>query len=305
VQVLPAGAIVLADRAAVSEVFKLADPTKVAVRTSNSIRIVDVASGAVLSTINTGSAQSVAVSPDGNYVYVGKYQSFSSGGAPEPVTKINVQTGVQSTIGEVRQPSGMAISGDGSTLYVTNYQDGTVSVINTSTGATTRISTGFQTNAIAVAAGKLFVGSIINDLRVVTLSTGMFNPVATGSRDPNGFVPTQYIAAGTGNAYVVDGYANSVAIVNGAGTAVVGNVALAARPSAIVTTATGDYAFVASRTAGTVSVIRAGTSSVVKTFAVGAQPVDVQLSPDGNTLYVATATGVEVYSVASVYANQM
>jgi YVTN family beta-propeller protein len=303
VDVLPAGAIVFEGAGAV-DVLRLSDPTKLAVRTTNAVHIIDTSgSGTTRSVSLAGMAvQSLTVSPDGAYVYVGTYQSNSEGRA-EPIVKIDTRTGVGTTIGQVQQPSAMATSADGRTVYVTNQQSGTVSAIDTVTGSTTVINTGLQTDALAVLGSKLYVGSVINDLRVWDLTQNKLTVVQTG---PNGtFASTQRIAAGSGFVYVTDRDNNAVVVVNATTNTVVRTVTLPSAPTSIVTTADGAVAFVASRSAGTVSMIGTDTSSVLKSIAVGAGSTAVQLSADGATLYVVTQSRVEMYRVAELYPTRV
>lgn len=303
VDVLPAGAIVFEGARAV-DVLRLSDPTKFAVRTSNAVHIIDTAgSGTPRSVSLAGmSVQSLTISPDGAYVYVGTYQSNSQGRA-EPIVKIDTRTGAGTTIGQVQQPAAMTVSADGRTLYVAEHQRGTVAAIDTSSGATQHIDVNTQTSAIAVAGNLLYVGGLRNEVRVWDLARNSLTVLPTG---PSGtFPPQQAIAAGSAFAYVADAQNKTVAVVNAATNAVARTVTMPSAPTSIVATADGAFAFVASRSAGTVSMISEDSATVLKTLTVGAAPSAVQLSADGSTLYVVTQSRVEVYRVADLYPNRV
>ena len=293
VAVLPADAIVFADRAQPRDVTVLGTSGRIAVWTGSEVRIVNASTGEVVDTVSIGGARSVAVSSDGKYVYVGR---DDIDGQPRPVLKYDVEAGTQTPMGQVWQPAAMALSADGGTLYVTNYQIGTVTVINTATGATSSFNPDVQTDAIALGNGKVYVGSILNRIKVYDLATGTLTTVTTGSQ----FVSPQSIAVGGPWVYVTDGLSGTTVMIDAATNTVAATIATGANPASVATTANGAYAYVANQSDGTVAVVSSASRSVVKTIQVGSGPSRVDLSADGSTLYVTTTTGVRVIKVADL-----
>ena len=90
----------------------------------------------------------MAITPNGNYVYVANYGSGT-------VSVINTATNnVTATVTVGSNPNGVAVNPNGNYAYVTNYGSGSVSVINTATNnvtATVTVGTGIL-GIVAVTA---------------------------------------------------------------------------------------------------------------------------------------------------------
>jgi YVTN family beta-propeller protein len=109
------------------------------------VSVIDTASNTVVKTIEVEGAEAVAVTPDGDHVYV--TQRFPSG-----VTVIDTATDTVSdtvTVGQI--PRGLAVTPDGSRVYVANSVSSTVSVIDTATN--TEVDT-VVVNSRPIAFGK-------------------------------------------------------------------------------------------------------------------------------------------------------
>jgi len=196
----------------------------------------------------------------------------------------------------------MAISADGATLYVTNHQTGTVSVINTTTGDFYTIDTGLQSNAIAVSADgrTLYVGSIINDVRVVNIAARTYTTVATGTYD--GVTGAdQSIAIAGRYVYVTDGLNDKVAVIDTVDNTVIARVGVGDRPSSVAVSPGGAFVFVANAGSDSVSMIDTEAGTVVHTFPVGSNPKDIDLSADGSSIYVTTSDGISIIPTTNIY----
>lgn len=288
--------ITFVDGATPSEVFPTADPTRILVRTGSQLRVVDTTTGDWLDTIELGATPwSMTMSRDGRYAYVG-FSSFSTD--PVPITRIDIETGSVTSIGGVRQPTAMAISDDGGTLYVTNNQDGTVSVIDTATGEYTFINTGLQSGAIAVSEDgtTLYVGSIINDVRVVTLATGTFTVLQTGTFD--GAISDQSITVVGNRAYVTDGVHDKLVVIDTDTDTIIATYDVGDRPTAVAVLSGEPTIFVANRGGKSVTVIDTELGGVIGEIELADNPVDIDLV-DG-FLYVSTTGGVVVISAEEI-----
>jgi YVTN family beta-propeller protein len=281
------------DGATPAEVFTTDDPTRILVRTNDDLRIVDPTTGDWHGTVGLGvTPMSFTMSPDRRYAYVGAFSTDS-----KPVTKIDLDTGATTLIGEVRQPSAMVVSPDGDTLYVTNRQDGTVAVIDTVTGASKEINTGLQSNAVAVSADNktLYVGSIANDVRVVDIETGTYTVIQTGASD--GWVAADQSITVVGNrVYVTDGTDDKVAVIDAETNAIMATYDVGAYPKAVAVLPeqfAGDVIFVANAGADSVTVITT-EHGVIGEIEVGPNPTDVDVV-DG-FVYVTTSAGIAVIS---------
>lgn len=288
--------ITFADGATPSEVFTTADPTRILVRTGKQLRVVDTTTGDWLDTIELGATPwSMTMSRDGRYAYVG-FSSFSTD--PVPITRIDIETGTVTSIGGVRQPTAMAISDDGGTLYVTNNQDGTVSVIDTATGEYTLINTGLQSSAIAVSEDgtTLYVGSIINDVRVVNLATETFTVLQTGTFD--GAVSDQSITVVGNRAYVTDGVHDKLVVIDSDTDTIIDSYDVGDRPTAVATMPGDPTIVVANRAGKSVTVINTEFGGVIGEIELADSPVDIDVV-DG-FLYVTTSGGVVVISAEEI-----
>ncbi|MDQ4133997.1 MAG: PQQ-binding-like beta-propeller repeat protein [Actinomycetota bacterium] len=113
---------------------------------SNSVSVVDPATGSVAGTIPVGaSPSSIVFTPDGARAYVSNTGS-------DTVSVLDTATGaVVATIAVGDAPAGAAATADGTRVYVTNTGSGTVSVLDTATNTVTAIITvGGAPRAVAV-----------------------------------------------------------------------------------------------------------------------------------------------------------
>lgn len=202
--------------------------------------------------------------------------------APAPNTVI-------STITAGKYASGVAFSPNGSTAYVANEGDNTVSVINTANQAVTTVPVGngplrvaFSPDGTAAYVTDFFGGavSVINTAThaVTTIPVGV-NPTGVVF-SPNG--NTAYVASkGPGVLSVIDTVTNSVT-----------NIPAGSQPFGVVLSPNGSTAYVTNDlSSGTVSVIDLATKQITATIGVGSFPKGITLSPDGSTAYVANLAG--------------
>jgi YVTN family beta-propeller protein len=280
------------DGALPTDVFTTDDPSRIYVLTGSQLRIVDPTTGDWIDTIELGVAPwSFTMSPDQRYAYVG---SGSFDIEFVPVTKIDLETGTSTLIGGVRQPTAMVVSPDGDTLYVTNYQDGTVSVIDTATGDYSAISTGLQSSAIAVSedGSKLYVGSILNDVRVVDLDTGTYTVLATGTYDGMS-IADQSITVLDDRAYVTDGVDDKLVVIDTDTDTIIASYDVGDRPSSVAVAASGDAILVANAVGDNVTVI-SPELGVLGTIEVGYYPTKIAVAVDSEEVYVVTRDGISV-----------
>jgi YVTN family beta-propeller protein len=99
-------------------------------KTVQAVSVIDAASGAMTATIPIPAQYNklvpyAAVSPDGSHVFVGAIGSNMTG----LLMVIDTATDTVAGTVDVPSPRGIAVSPDGSTIYVTNFWEGTVSVL--------------------------------------------------------------------------------------------------------------------------------------------------------------------------------
>jgi YVTN family beta-propeller protein len=196
-----------------------------------------------------------------------------------------------STITVGNQPVALAVSADGSTAYVANYTDGTVTQVNLTTGTVTAtIAVGTQPTSIALtAAGTLWVGGV-----------GFLSQL---NANPMSVVATEAV---TGKSIVALGFSDSVNQLVATTVDTSGNVyADEINPSTVRTgnaysplasnmvSSLGTYGTVRAYTA-TLAGAGRGNGGLLNTNQVGAPPLVVQ---DGWAVVTATPTGFTITDI--------
>lgn len=194
-------------------------------------------------------------------------------------------------------PAAVVVNRAGTRAYVTNYADGTLSVINTSnnTAVGSPIALGVLPDSITVNADgtRIYVTGLDATSyagRVVVVDTAtnkvLGSPIAVGS------YPTGISVSPDGKrAYVTNGGDNTVTVIDTVTRAVVGTpIAVGKAPTGIAVTPDGRRAYVTNGGDGTVSIIDTTTGFVTgAAIAVGSMPVGVAISYDGTRAYVANS----------------
>ena len=215
--------------------------------------------------------------------------------------------GAVGTVAVGNRPAAVTVNPVTNTIYVANLDDGTVTVIDGSTSATTTVAVGIHPNAIAVnpATNRVYVTS--GEAGTVTVIDGVSNATATVSVgiDPRAVVVNPvtnriYVANyGPEPPYrspeprpdytvtVIDGETNTTA------TVIVENrpIALAVNPltNKVYVANFGDSNPTGGRILGhTVSVID-GYANTTATVAVGLNPGAVSVNPVTGKIYVANS----------------
>jgi YVTN family beta-propeller protein/VCBS repeat-containing protein len=184
-----------------------------------------------------------------------------------PVGGTSVPAGPGTVTGVGTDPYGVAISPDGSRVYVLNGTGGTVSVINTATN------------------------SVIKSIPVPYTSYGATEEIAA---NPNGSA-----------VYVANLSDDTVSVISTATNAVIKTVNVGYEPDAITVSADGSRAYVVNTGGGsqngTVSVINTATNSVITTFTVAHQLDAVAVA--GSKLYVTDVDGTTATSAVVTMIN--
>jgi YVTN family beta-propeller protein len=282
------------------------------VTNSNNVSVIDTNTNTVIATV-PAVGDGVAVTPDGNHVYVtGGFGSFSGNVSSGTVSVINTTTNtVVATIPIANAPfpaavtvGAVAFTPDGKHAYVTylagHFFPGTsVAVIDTATNmVVARIGVGCCSQGVAVTPDGKHVYALAsnggNNGIVSVIDTATNTIVATISVPsvfPNGVALTPdgkhaYVVnvEATGSVSVIDTTSNSIVATIPVGTFPFGFVAI---------TPDGNHAYVTNQgnavTPGTVSVIDTATNTVVATvpFPQPNRPLGVAITADGKHAYVA------------------
>jgi YVTN family beta-propeller protein/autotransporter-associated beta strand protein len=248
-----------------------------------SVSVIDTPTNTVAPTaIPVGlSPVAAAVRGDESLVYV------TNQGGSNTVSVINTATNtVVATIPVGIVPQLLAVTPDGTRVYVPNQGSDTVSVINTATNTVVAtIAAGSQpvTAGVTPDGARVYVTNInANMVSVINTATNTVVATINVGSGPTGVTVTP---DGT-RAYVTNAGSNTVSVINTATNAVVATVPVGSLPQLVAVSPDGTRAYVTNGFANTVSVINTATNAVVATIPVGSQPTGVVVTPDGTRAYV-------------------
>ncbi|HET7553235.1 MAG TPA: cytochrome D1 domain-containing protein [Gemmatimonadaceae bacterium] len=191
-------------------------------------------------------------------------------------------------------PESFDISKDGKTIYVSNEDAGTASVVDVPSGKIiTTVQVGAEPEGVETNPDGSEVWVTSEEKGTVTvINTANNKPVATitVAKRPRSVIFTldgskAYVPAELDSAVmVVDAKAHKVLKkiqIPGAG----------AKPMGSAISPNGKFVYITNGRGKTVSVIDTGVDSVVATFEVGERPWGVGVSPDGRRIYTANGPG--------------
>ena len=197
-------------------------------------------------TVGKGPYGGIAVSPNGEFVYVSNYSEGTVS-----VIKTSDNT-VMDTIPVGKGPIGVSVTPDGAFVYVNNYSSNTVSVIDTSDN------------------------SVIQSIQVGNYPFGI-------SMTPDG----DY-------AYVTNYGSDTVSVIDTLENTVIDTIQVQDKPWGVSVTSDGAYAYVNNYGSGTVSVIDTSNHAVIKTIPAGGAISGVSVTPKGAYAYVSNYTSGKV-----------
>lgn len=195
----------------------------------------------------------------------------------------NGTTPITATINATPEPTGQAL--------IANSGDGTVSIINTATGAIIRV---IKVSGQPVGVGSssslerfIFTDSVSNVLQSInTVNDNLimepFDSTPVGQQpwgieeNPNG----RYY-------YVANSGSNTVSVVSLLSWSVLTNIPVGNSPKGLALSVDRKYLYVANSGSNTISVISLSLLRVTSTISVGESPIGINVSPDGKMLYAA------------------
>ena len=223
----------------------------------------------------------VAVTPDGKTVYV---TNEGDGTVSVINTATNTVIGSPINVGcpiancgrkTTNIPSGIAVTPDGSKVYVGNLgAPGYASVIATASNTVTTINTKKATTGVAVTpnGSKVYLGSLngaVLAIDVATNSLGHGSTIGVGSGSEGVAVTPD-----GSKVYVADSAVGTVSVINTATNKVIGSINVGSDPQGVSVTSDGSKVYVANEGNGTVSIIDTATNTVeTSTITVGKAPL--------------------------------
>src|SRR6218665_1103065 len=193
---------------------------------------------------------------------------------------------VTKTITVGSYPYEVAVTPNGSTAYVTNYNSGSVSVIDTVTGTVTKtITVGSYPvgGAVTPDGSTVYVTNRASgSVSRIDTATGTVTKTITVGGQPGGVVVTP----DGSTVYVTNRASGSVSVIDTATGTVTKTITVGTNPVGVAVAPDGSTVYVTTQGSDSVSVIDRATGTVTKTITVGTNPVGVAVAPDGSTVYV-------------------
>ena len=246
------------------------------------VSVIDTPTNTVIGSIAVGTDPvGVAVTPDGKTVYV---TNQGDGTVSVINTATNTVIGSAIDVGcpiancgrkTTNIPSGIAVTPDGSKVYVGNLgAPGYASVIATASNTVTTINTKKATTGVAVTpnGSKVYLGSLngaVLAIDVATNSLGHGSTIGVGSGSEGVAVTPD-----GSKVYVADSAVGTVSVINTATNKVIGSINVGSDPQGVSVTSDGSKVYVANEGNGTVSIIDTATNTVeTSTITVGKAPL--------------------------------
>ena len=290
---------------------------------SNSVSVIDVKTDRVISTIPVGrNPFAIAITPDCSKAYVGNSGNLFVPGNTVSVIDVKTDTAIDVnpttpetdpiTVG--LNPGALAITPDGSKLYVANFgsenvPDNTVSVIdietdrvidvNPKTPELDPITVGLRPGALAMTpdGSRVYVtNSFDSTFSVISTATDtvidtVINTIKVGEQDDPQFNPAG-ITITDSKAYVANADSDTVSVIDLSANKVVAAIDVGTKPLVVAITPDGSKVYVTNLLSNNVSVIDAQKSvddpngAVVATIPVGTIPIGIGITPNGLKAYV-------------------
>ena len=261
----------------------------------------------------TFSGPTIAVSGSRAYVVNEYYGTVS---AIDTNTNTVIRTSARLVPSSEFYPGNLAVSRDGTGLYVANWLEGKIVVVDPGTltpvGQPIVVPTGADVMTVSPDGRRLYIAhSGAQTMSVVdTVTRTVTATIPVGSYDVTGMA----INADGRLLYVADGYNNRVQVVDTVNNAVVGSITLGppsynSTPAGIALSPDGRWAYVTDPDNSTVSVIDTTSRTVVgPPIVVGVPrylastvhwPTAIAVSPNGSRIYVADGDDIVVIDAAT------
>ncbi|WP_433503806.1 Hsp70 family protein [Pseudonocardia halophobica] len=258
----------------------------IANRNAGVLTVMDTASDKVIAVVpvEAGPPQYLAFAPDGERVYV---SIFNDQRTINLVGVLDTSTNaITSTIPVGVRPFALAVSPDGSKLYVPNHDSGTITVIDTATEAVV--------HDIRVAPNPHWVAFSPDGTRAYAAchESGVVSIINTADDTVVGEVkvqtsPHSVEVSPDGKLVANVNYdSDSVTVIDTATEQVIATVPVGRKPQDLAWAPDGRFLYVTNVEGDSLSVINAGTWAVTATLPTGDAPTSLAVTPDGKKAYV-------------------
>lgn len=259
---------------------------------SDNVSVLDIGSNMIVSTIPVGiNPLGVATDANNNRVFV------ANQGGSVSVIDATINT-VSATIPNLTQATGVALSPDVATLYVTTQAIDSLAVINTSDNSiVATVLTGDRPFGVAVSpdGSLVYVANIGgNSVTVVDAMTNTATTTITVGIDPQGVV---FNPAGT-KAYVANSLSNTVSVIDVATSSVSNTIMVGNFPRGVAIGGSEmNKLYVTTDIEGSVNVVNLDTEMVESTISIAGGMTGIAATADGSTLYATNRSTNQLYTI--------
>ncbi len=229
---------------------------------------------------------------DSLYTYQGNGLAFVANYNAGTVSVIDtISDKVTDTLTVGANPRALAITPDGSKVYVANNGSNSVSVINTADNSVESIAVDNFPYAIAITPDgtKAYVVNS-KEVQVIDVASDTVTMSLLVGNNPTAIV----ITPDGSKAYVANSTGDSVSVISTVTDTVSSTISVGNFPCAIAITPDGTKAFVVNNNNGTVSVITTENDKVSTRIFVGNNPCAIAITPTGNKAYVANRNDMTI-----------
>jgi YVTN family beta-propeller protein len=202
----------------------------------------------------------LALSPDGTKLYV----LYSNSESSTSLAVVDTSFNSLATIGGLPYTWGMKLSQDGNYLFIGDYWNGSVTVVDTSTN------------------------SIVKSIKCFSPDQYQYQESYNGHLYWNCGVAASLATSQDGNLLYVSiwsGY--DLSVIDARNLVLETTIPLSARSSAGVSVSPDNkLVYVTNYDDGTISIVNASSNTVVNVVQIGVHPRDIEITPDGRYLYV-------------------
>jgi YVTN family beta-propeller protein len=184
---------------------------------------------------------------------------------------------------------GIAITPDGSRMYVSNHEVSSVSVFDTATNVPLlEIGVGLNPIGLAITpdGSHAYVANQNSDnVSVIALATNSVVKTIPVGAGANPIWVT--ISSDGSRAYVSNQYSNTISVIETASNAVLANIPVGSLPFHSTFTRDGRFLWVSVQGENVVKVVDTNSNTVVGSIPAGPNPRGIAFTPDGSRAYVA------------------
>jgi YVTN family beta-propeller protein len=218
----------------------------------SSISVVN-ADGAPVAVVPVDShATGLALSPDGNRLYVASSRHSANPTRGGSISVIDTETyTVVSAIAMQLAPDTVTMSQDGARLYATHYRNNAISIVDVETGGVTAAMLADAPIDVAVSPDGAFAYvTNLHSLAVIDTAANVAKVASVGA-----LPRATFFSADGKHAYTIDFARQSIRTIETADNSVVGSVQLEGHPEALAISADGEFIYVTDYLNGTLTVI--------------------------------------------------